>query len=521
MKHSEKIGVEVEAGARTSVQVKTFGTDDQLVDLKRRTIRGGVTTVASQAIKLGLQLGATVILARMLTPEDFGLIAMVAAVTGFVTLIKDAGLSMATVQRSEITHAQISTLFWVNVGLSVFAMLIVAVLAPAIAAFYRDDRLVLITLAFASTFIVGGLSAQHIALLGRQMRFGKLAMIEILSMSAGIGTAVVMAIYGAGYWALVGQSVCTLLSACALAWIYSGWCPGLPSRRSGVGSMLRFGGGVTGFQALNYFTRNADTLIIGYALGSGAIGVYSKAYNLLMLPIRQLNGPVGRVMVPSLSRLQNDPERFRRAYLRSVGSLAFVGMPLVSILFVAADEVVFVVLGTGWQDAGEVFRWLAPAALFGTVNVAPGWLCMSLGRAKTQVVWAAFSAPITVAGFIIGAKWGIVGVAAAFSFTWCVLLIVFMAMACYGSPVAFSELMRTLCCPFLLAVVSATGSLLLFSGLDSREVGKVGGLLIKSGALLAIYLLCAWMFPTGRARLKALWTDGRGALCRHVSLQKK
>ena len=315
-----------------------FGTDHLLADLKGRSVRGGAVTLTSQAMKFVLQMGSTVVLARLLLPSDFGLIAMVTAVTGFVAMFKDAGLSMATVQREDITHDQVSTLFWINVALSVAVMLVVAALAPAIAAFYSEPRLLWVSLALAGTVLFGGFTVQHQALLRRQMRFKALAVVEVVSMTGGIAVAIAMALMEFGYWSLVGMVAGTAVVNAVLVWVLCDWRPGRPKRGCGVGQMVKFGGGLTGFNFLNYFTRNSDNVIVGFALGSGPLGVYSKAYNLLMLPIRQINAPVGSVMLPALSRLQDDPVRYRRAYLQALSAIAMVGMPLVVCVFVLADE---------------------------------------------------------------------------------------------------------------------------------------------------------------------------------------
>ena len=489
-----------------------FRTDHLMADLKGRSVRGGAVTLTAQGVKFALQMGSTMILARLLTPADFGLVAMVTAVTGFVAMFKDAGLSMATVQREQITHAQVSTLFWINVALSLVVMLVIAALAPPIAWFYGEPRLVWITLALSATFIFGGLTVQHEALLRRQMRFTALAATEIGSMAAGIATAVIMAWRGFGYWALVGLTAGSTIANCAIVWALSGWVPGRPRRGSGVRGMLKFGGGLTGFTFLNYFTRHADNVIIGYALGSASLGVYSKAYGLLMMPIQQINAPVSHVMVPSLSRLQGEPDRYRRAFLRAIGMLAFVGMPVVGLLFAVADEVVAVVLGSGWESAATVFRLLAPGAVLGTVNVAPGWLCVSLGRARVQLLWAAISAPIMVMAFVTGSHWGISGVAAGFSASWSVLFILFVAMACRESPVSFVQLVSCLATP-LIACVSATVASMGVVLLALPPEAPVAGTLIASGILyVATYALVCLSLPSGRRQARTLLHDGIGAL---------
>jgi PST family polysaccharide transporter len=485
-----------------------FRTDHLMSDLKGRSIRGGAVTLSSQALKFILNAGSTAVLARLLTPADFGLIAMVAAFTGFVALFRDLGLSTATVQRVEITHDQVSTLFWINVAMSVVLMLIAAALAPAIAWFYGEPRLTWIMIAIAGTFPFGGLSAQHTALMRRQMRFTALATVEVVSLVVGIAVAVVMAWRGLSYWSLVAMGAASGATTMAMCWLLSGWRPSLPRRGSGVMPMLTFGGGLTGFNILNYFTRNADNVIIGFALGSGPLGIYSKAYNLLMMPVRQFNAPIGAVMQPALSRLQNDPVRYRRAYLGSVSMLAFIGMPLVAFLFVAADDLIRVFLGPGWEGAVPVFRWLAPAALLGTINVAPGWLCTTLGRSRVQVNWALISAPITVAGFLIGSRLGISGVAAGFSITWCWLLLLFIAMACRHSPVSLLDLSRSIG-PILLAAIGASAASLWFQSTTGLPASRWLLRVLVSGLLfLAAYIALTFVSSSGRAKVRAILRDG-------------
>lgn len=499
---------EAAADARTLRNERHFATDHLMGDLKGRSVRGGAVTLGSQAIKFVLQMGSTVVLARLLLPSDFGLIAMVTAVTGFVAMFKDAGLSMATVQRKDITHDQVSTLFWINVALSAAVMFVVAALAPAIAAFYSEPRLVWVTLALAGTMLFGGFTVQHQALLRRQMRFRALAVVEIASMGGGIAVAIAMALMESGYWSLVGMVAGTALINAVLVWVLCDWRPGLPKRRCGVGQMVKFGGGLTGFNFLNYFTRNADNVVVGFALGSGPLGIYSKAYNLLMLPIRQINAPVGSVMLPALSRLQDDPARYRRAYLQALSAIAMVGMPIVVCVFVLAEEAVAILLGPGWEEAASIFRALAPAAFVGTINVAPGWLCVSLGRAGTQVRWALITAPITVAAFVVGARWGIVGVAIAFSASWCLGLYIFVAMACHRSPVRQLDIGRALLAPIVGSFVAFCVGLAALALLADTIVSPVGRAAIVIPVIGAGYIGLLWAIPTSRGQLDRLLRDG-------------
>ena len=224
---------------------KHLCTDHLLGDLKGRTISGAFITIASQGTQFLLNLAFIMAMARLLTPKDFGLYAMVTTVTGFLWMFQDAGLSMATVQRQEITHAQVSNLFWVNVGLGSVTTLFVAALAPVVAWFFREPRLVGITLVLSSTFLLASSAVQHIALLNRQMRFGAIAMIYIVSSLAGYLTGIGMALMGYGYWALVGAAVTQAALKLVLAWLISGWRPKLPSRNTQTWHMLTFGAHIT------------------------------------------------------------------------------------------------------------------------------------------------------------------------------------------------------------------------------------------------------------------------------------
>lgn len=474
-----------------------------LGDLKNRSVRGAAVTMSAQAIKFLLQMTSTAVLARLLTPADFGLVAMVAAFTGFVGLFKDLGLSMATVQRVEITSEQVSTLFWANVVVSIILAAVGMALAPAVTWFYGEPRLGLVTIAISATFIFGGLAAQHTALLQRRLRFASLALIDVVSMLCGVGIGVLLALLGAKYWALIAMTAAQSFLAALGAWIASGWRPGMARRGSGILPMLKFGGNLTGFNSLNYFTRNLDNILIGSVLGSMQLGIYSKAYNLLTVPISQINAPLAAVAMPTLCRLQHNPAQFRRYYLRAVEMIAFFGMPLVAYAFVHANDLIRVLLGAQWMGAVPVFRWLAPAAFIGTLNVAPGWLCGSLGRTNRQFRWAILSTPVMVAAFVVGLRWGAVGVAAAFSISWCGLFFALLAYSCKGSPVRLRDIMVRVWRPALAAIGAAATTTIL-----SPLAASCGNAAVRASIGMCFYAfsflgICMFL-PNGRRALNDL-----------------
>jgi O-antigen/teichoic acid export membrane protein len=459
----------------------------------------------AQTSKFVLQIGSTVVLARLLTPQDYGLIGMATTITVFVAMFKDMGLSTATIQKAEINHGQISTLFWVNVVFSSATMLLTAAIAPVVAWFYGEPRLTWIILVSASGFIFGGLTVQHQALLNRQMRFTALATIDIASMLIGIATAIVLAWYGAGYWALVFMQLATGIATTVGVWVMCAWRPGLPVRHSGVRSMLAFGGNLTGFSVINYFARNLDNVLIGRYWGVQQLGVYAKAYQLLLLPIQQINAPISSVALPTLSRIQNQPEQYCAYYRKAVLSIAALGMPLVAFLFVAADKLILALLGEQWVDAILIFRVLAPAAFVGTFNMATGWVYMSLGQPHRQFRWGILTSTMTVLGFAIGIHWGAVGVAAAFSIVFCCLTMGPLSIIyCFRySPLKISDLMGALWRP---ALASVTAGALLFAAsyLFTFKGNSLIGLLIDFSIYVLFYILLWSVLPNGRQLMREI-----------------
>src|SRR4029453_6193239 len=251
-------------------QQEHFKTDHLLPNLKGHTISSGAVTVSAQGAKFLLNLVSTMILARLLNPGDFGLVAMVTTVTGFLRVFKDAGLSIATVQREKITHAQVSNLFWINIAVSAVSTLVVAASAPIIARFYHNPNLISITLLLSTTFLISGTTVQHQALLKRQMRFKALALIEVGSMVIGVLVGATMALRGYRYWALVGSSLSTEIASLMLTWSVSRWRPQLPARRSGIAPLLSFGAHRTASELILSLARGSDNLLIGRFYGPAA-----------------------------------------------------------------------------------------------------------------------------------------------------------------------------------------------------------------------------------------------------------
>ena len=310
-----------------------FDDDSLPEDLERKTASGGVVTMSGQGMRFVLQLGSTMALARLLTPDDFGLIGMVMVVVSFLNMFKDFGLSEATIQRSEITREEVSNLFWVNIAVTLFLTLCVCLCAPMVATFYGREELASLTVVLASFMILQGAGLQHRALITRKMEFMKLAVVETGAMLVGVIVAVVLACYGFSYWALAGQVGAVALVSLIGFLVFCRWLPSKPSASVSIRPYLKYGGNLAGFNLVNFFSRNADKIMIGYAWGSGALGIYTKAYGLLMLPLQQINAPMTKVMLPVLSRLQGNPQEYRGYYLKAVGYIIALTFPIVGFFW--------------------------------------------------------------------------------------------------------------------------------------------------------------------------------------------
>jgi PST family polysaccharide transporter len=430
-----------------------FDTSHLDKDLKKRSLQGGAVTVLAKGVQLLIQLGSTMVLARILTPGDYGIMAMVMAVGGMAGLFQNLGLSTATIQQADINHAQVSTLFWINASMGFLLMLLMAGLSPVVAWFYAAPELAFVTLALSVNFLLDGLTVQHDALLNRQMRFFSLAAIQVLSMLAGILVAIFAAMNGFGYWALVLNSIVNTICSVSGKLLIVKWIPGLPKRGVGVGSMIKFGADLVGFNIVNYFSRNLDNVLIGRFHGSGPLGMYSKAYQLLMMPITNLRDPMTRVAMPALSRLQNEPENYRNYYMKFVSILAFISMPLVAFLFVCSDQLINIILGPQWMEASAFFKILAVVAFIHPVSTTWGLVLISTGRSRRYLKWGIVNSIVIVISFAIGVFWGAKGVAIAYVFATYLLLYPTLRYSFKNTPVKVKDFIISVWKPMIASIL--------------------------------------------------------------------
>lgn len=457
-------------------------------DLKRRTVHGAMVSACSQVATLALRTGSMMILARLLVPQEFGLVGMVTAFTGILTLFRDAGLGMAAVQRASITDAQISTMFWINLGFGTLIAAMAAIAAPVLAMFYREPRLVLITLALALGFVFNGASAQHLALLQRAMRFKAIAVLNVTALIVSIAAAIGSALAGFGYWALVWMNIGQPFVTAVGAWVVTGWKPGRPRRRSGVRPMIRYGGALTLNNFIFYLAYNLDKILVGKFWGAEALGLYGRAYQWINLPTENLNSTIGLVGFPALSRLQNEPARFRSFFLKGYGFFLSIILPITVACALFAGDIVRVVLGPKWDDAVPIFRLLAPTILAFALTNPFAWVMLSLGHTTRNLKIGLMVAPVLLVGYLIGLPHGPTGVAAGFSIAMVLLVAPVIVWAKRGTLVSHGDILRVVAKP----LASISMSVVVFWGVHSW-IGQVQftflRLVVECAVLFGVHLL--------------------------------
>lgn len=439
----------------------TLGTAGSVspAGLRAHTVQGGAVTAVAHALKFLLTLGSTLVLARLLTPADYGLVAMVMAFTGLVEILKDGGLSLATIQSRELDGAQATTLFWLNASLGLALALLTAALAPLVVRFYGEPRLAGITLALGGTFVFAGLGVQHLALLRRELRFKLIAAIEVGAVAVGVITAFSLAWLGAGHWALVGLNAATVASGTLAAWVLQPWRPGRPAPLARVRPLLGFGANILATRLVAQLVRGAPNALLGWMWGPAVTGLYQRAYALLMVAIDQIQSPIASVVLPPLSRVQDRPAHLRPAFLDAYRIVVSLILPAVVTGAIFAEEFIALLLGARWGAAAPVFRWLALGGVLLAVLSPQGLLLLALGRAGTCTRLAALDAAGAVAGFLLGLRHGAAGVALGFVGAKLVLVVPLTWLSFRHTPVAWHEAVRVIREPLAAAAATALGGL--------------------------------------------------------------
>jgi O-antigen/teichoic acid export membrane protein len=380
--------------------------------LGRRAAHGVLAVGTGQAARILLQIASVVVLARLISPREYGLVAMVTVLVGVGEILREMGLSSAAIQSRTLSRAQRDNLFWISAGAGLLVTVVVALAAPLLVVLYGQSEVLGICLALAPTFLLSGLAAQYRAGLTRDLRFKALAACDVACAGAALSVGVVAASFGLGYWSLVLQQLSSGLFALVALALTAGWLPGLYDRSAPMAQLLRFGFSVLGSQVITYTSVNVDSVLVGSTYGARDLGFYNRGMQLVRTPLNQLRTPIGTVALPVLSRLQDDPRRFMEFV--SSAQLA-VGYPLLAGIgwFIACGEnAVRLALGPAWLEATPVIQLIAAGEGVSTLMFLASWMYISLGLGSALVRFSAFTLVFRLCLLIAALPLGLLAVAA-------------------------------------------------------------------------------------------------------------
>lgn len=384
-------------------------------NLGAKAARGVLWTGGGQILRQLVQITGQLVLARLLAPDDFGLLGMALVFVGIGQLLADFGIGAAIVQSRELGPKVLSTCFWINLGIGVALTLLMLAAAPVIARFYtRPDLLPLVTLLSLNLLLSAALTVP-MALLSRSMRFADLARAQVLGSLCAAVVAIGLALAGAGAWALIAQPLAGSLLTLLVAWRATRWWPRIEFSYDQARALMRFSFALLGTNLVGYGSRNVDGLLIGRVLGAGPLGIYSMATQIMLFPLQQVSGVIVKVLFPTLTQIQGDLARLRRAYLKAVATIVFITFPLMGGLFALADEFVFVVFGNGWAEMAPILKVLAWVGMMQSVGTTMGVIYLAVGRPDIALRVTLVVSPILIGGIAAGLHWGIMGVAVGYA----------------------------------------------------------------------------------------------------------
>jgi len=431
-----------------------FENKVDLLNLKSKAIRGSFVSLTAKTLAMIIQFVGVIILARLLSPEDFGIFAMATVFINIFLVFQDVGLTDATIQADSLNHNVVSTLFWINSGIGLLIAVLLSALGPVAVLFFGKKALLPILLVSSIEFIFYGLSVQHMALLKRRLLFTQVNIINITSYAIGTFVSIISGIFGMRYWALVFRGLSAALSTFVLTWIYCKWRPGLPSKSAEVKKLVRFGVNSAVFYILSYFANNLDKTLIGKKFGSELLGYYSRAYFIAATPSAYLSQSLFHVAVSTLSKVREDQEKFHRYFLNAISILSFVGMPLSIFMVISNKELVYFLLGPKWKQASGLFAILGLSAGLNIIYQTYSWLHVSLGRSDRWLRWGLFYSLTLSASFFIGMVFGIDGIAWAYTIS--IIIFAIPAIFYAGRPISISisSIMKAISRNTLTSVIS-------------------------------------------------------------------
>ena len=493
-------------------QPTSTGATSTTSELAVQATRGVFWVGGGQVILQIIQVATMVLLARLLIPEYFGLIGMAMVFVGIAQLIADFGLGSAIVQTKAVNPAVLSSAFWLNGTVGLALMVLAVAAAPFVAAFYENPEIEDLVMALAVTLFASALNAVPHAILYKAMNFAALAKARVVSASFGSAVAIAMAASGFGVWSLVAQPIIGAVVNLALTWRQARWLPRLAYSFQAVKPLVGFSAAVLGNSLLHYASRNADHLLIGRYLGSQSLGYYAMAYQLMMYPMNQVASVIIRVLFPTLSQLQDDMDQFRRAYLKSVSVITFVTFPMMLGLFAVTPDFILVVFGEKWQPMENVLRILSIAGLIQSATTGLSTILFAMGRTRLIIVLAVVASALFISAIVVGLRWGIEGVAAAYTTVFLVFSEFFLAYVFRIVGIKLADFHRALARPAIAAAIMFASVILLEIVLRVPPIEPAVRLATCVAAGIVVY--AAASFAINRMEILSIYGLARTAMAR-------
>lgn len=376
------------------------------MSLHQEVRRGVLWSFVARGGQQLVQFVLAIAMARLLLPADFGLLGMLSVFVGFAGLFTDGGFSSALVQKQDLQERHVHSIFWFNVAIGSVLTLLMCVCAPTLARFYHAPKLEFLARGLSPTFILSSCAVVPVALMQKRMQFDVLARVSLIALLISGLTGITAAWLRFGVWSLVLQSLTYSAATACLSWLAGRWRPRLQFDIQALRELWRYTSGLTGYQIINYWARNADNLCVGRAFGSQALGLYSRAYYLMLLPVQQITFVVTSVMFPALSSIQDDHARVRSIYLRATSVVALLAMPMMMGLMTTAPLFVLVFLGPRWTELAPLLQILAIAGMVQSVCSMTGVIFTSQGRTDWMFWWGVFGGGFFIAAIMLGAWLG-------------------------------------------------------------------------------------------------------------------
>jgi PST family polysaccharide transporter len=475
--------------------------------LRQDAQRASVLNVTARTVDLFFQFAVLAILARLLTPSDFGVYAMATPFIIFIMNFSDFGLGSALVQQRDLKEGQASAVFRVNLlaGLAFAGVFLAA--SPLIGLLYRDHRASQVAAVLSLTFVFSGLTAVQRALLRRALLFDVLLRAQIAASALSSLVAILFALNGAGYWALVARALADPLTYTVIIWSSAAWAPGRAEWDDTTRFLLRYGRYQIQAVLLYSLGRQSDNVLIGWRFGSVELGPYALATRLFFIPADQLSTPLGHVMIPALSRLRDDPARLRRWYLKLLRLLTLLAFPPMFSLVFFADDVVYVVAGPQWGKTADILRLLAPVGALSVAYATMDWLMRSQGRADRVFRWAAICNAAYLVCFVVGLPWGAIGVAAGLAIATVLLFVPALVYAARGTSIRLGDTLKAML-PSIALMIGTAGAVYALRMLIGDDWHPIVRLLL-TGGVIAATMACGIALVYGRSLLKGdLSTSG-------------